>query len=92
MSSAVTLPGTTADPSTTRPPDRHNHPNQPATTGRSLGPRKEAGQKFSAGALLRMTILKFMNDLVEAPLFPCPSDTVWVTASQAAEKIDHISF
>jgi hypothetical protein len=39
-----------------------------------------------------MTILKFMNDLVEAPLFPCPSDTVWVTASQAAEKIDHISF
>jgi hypothetical protein len=39
-----------------------------------------------------MTILKFMNDLVEAPLLPCPPDTVWVTASQAAEKIDRISF
>jgi hypothetical protein len=42
-----------AGTSTARLPDPHNHPNEPATAGRSLGIPKEVGRKFFTGAALR---------------------------------------
>ncbi len=52
---AVMPQGATADPSTSRPPDPHNHPNE-RKGGARWGPRKEAGRKFFVGAALRMTL------------------------------------